>query len=382
MNGGRLQWSSRSPRARTPAARTNGDLLTDPQRFHLELVVTSHDNRRIFFSENTDIHESLIVARRPTPENRGRAGGVCVPFGKPRQHLRSAAGWQGRSRTALDGDLVALSAWGTVAWRTEEQVRGRPWNAACFYDQSLARRLRRPVGQRRADAGLRARRSRAGRTARPRRLPQGQATPEPRHEGIVASQGRTPDNHAHRAGRVPCRDASARRTGYDQRLWNMRGHLLLANRMRLNLTATPAIWSDEAILGSAFVPVTPHEGNDSRELGRAWCAWLNSSAGVLAFLDIRQKNLTYPHFSLDGLRNASGSPPGQMRYRRSRRRLRPAGGQAPTRPAGNGPGRRPARARRDGGGLRFPAWKRRSLQTCGASSRSNPPSTTAKAHSG
>lgn len=46
------------------------NLLINPDRFHLEVVVTSHDNRRIFLSENTDIHESLIVARRPTPWSR------------------------------------------------------------------------------------------------------------------------------------------------------------------------------------------------------------------------------------------------------------------------------------------------------------------------
>ena len=31
--------------------------------------------------------------------------------------------------------------------------------------------------------------------------------------------------------------------------------------------------------------------------------WLNSTAGILAYLNIRQKQLTYPSFSLDGLRS-------------------------------------------------------------------------------
>lgn len=39
-------------------------LLTDSKRFHVELVVTSHDNHRINFSDNTNIHESLIIVRR------------------------------------------------------------------------------------------------------------------------------------------------------------------------------------------------------------------------------------------------------------------------------------------------------------------------------
>ena len=36
------------------------------KRFHIETVVTSHDPRRPNFSENTAIHESLLVCRRRT----------------------------------------------------------------------------------------------------------------------------------------------------------------------------------------------------------------------------------------------------------------------------------------------------------------------------
>ncbi|MDE0410240.1 MAG: hypothetical protein OXN81_20535 [Alphaproteobacteria bacterium] len=276
-------------------------LLTDPERFHLELVVTSHDNRRIFFSENTDIHESLIVARRPTPENRGRPA-AFVSLSENPASISGARQLARAVRAALDGDLVALSAWGTIAWRTKEQVRNRPWNAACFYDQTLADACDtlsdntalaqvgtlacvQPEGRRIRDAF---------RKARQRQNPDMRALWH--HKAERQTTMRTgPDEFLVGTPR-------ARRTGYDRRLWNMRSHLLLANRMRLNLAATPAVWSDEPILGSAFVPVTPHNGNGDRDLCRAWCTWFNSSAGVLAFLDIRQKNLTYPSFSLDGLR--------------------------------------------------------------------------------
>ena len=88
---------------------------------------------------------------------------------------------------------------------------------------------------------------------------------------------------------------------YTQKLWQKRSNLLLANRMRLNLTRTPAVFSDEPVLGSAFIPVTPFSEN-KEQLCKAWCVWLNSTFGIIAFLNIRQKNLTYPHYSLDGLR--------------------------------------------------------------------------------
>ena len=39
------------------------------KRFHIETVVTSHDPRRPNFSENTGIHESLLICRRRVKEN-------------------------------------------------------------------------------------------------------------------------------------------------------------------------------------------------------------------------------------------------------------------------------------------------------------------------
>ena len=89
---------------------------------------------------------------------------------------------------------------------------------------------------------------------------------------------------------------------YAKHLWQKRSHLLIGNRMRLNLTQTPAVFSDEAVLGSAFVPVSPFDEN-KEDLCKAWCVWLNSTFGVIALLNTRQKNLTYPNFSLDGLRS-------------------------------------------------------------------------------
>ena len=97
---------------------------------------------------------------------------------------------------------------------------------------------------------------------------------------------------------------------YAKHLWAKRSNLLVVNRMRLNLTQTPAVFSDEAVLGSGFVPVSP-VGDNGEEVCKAWCVWLNSTFGVIAFLNTRQKNLTYPNFSLDGLRSLPVPDPTQ-----------------------------------------------------------------------
>lgn len=288
-------------------AKGHRSLLSDPERFHLELVVTSHDNRRIYFSENTDIHESLIIARRPAPETEGRPTAFVSlaenPASASEAHFLAEA-----IRMAMAGDRSRLAGYGTIAWRSPEQIRNRPWNAACFYDQSLADACDSLAGNP-ALAPLRT-----------------LAAVEPGGQRIrdafgKAEKRQNPDMRAlwaHKSERQ-----TAMRTGpdeflvakkgmhdYAEHLWRKRSNLLLANRMRLNLTQTPAVFSDMPVLGSAFVPVSPANG-DEEALCKAWCAWLNSTAGILGFLNIRQKNLTYPSFSLDGLRSLPVPHPGR-----------------------------------------------------------------------
>lgn len=274
------------------------NLLTDPDRFHLELVVTSHDNRRIYFSENTDIHESLIIARRPTPENRDKPTAFISlsenPASASEAHFLAEA-----IRMALDDDKSLLSNYGTIAWRKLDQLRNSSWNATCFYDQSLADSYDKllentaltaigslaavePGGQRVREAFLRAEK---------RQNPDMQVLWH--HKSDRQTTMHTgPDTFV---------VAKKNKQDYAQMLWRKRSNLLLANRMRLNLTRTPAVFSDDPVLGSAFIPVTP-SGENEEQLCKAWCVWLNSTFGIIAFLNIRQKNLTYPSYSLDGLR--------------------------------------------------------------------------------
>ena len=275
------------------------NLLTDPARFHLEVFVTSHDNRRIYFSENTDIHECLIIARRPTPETRDKLTAFISlsenPSSASEAHFLAEA-----IRKALDGDKSLLSNYGTIAWRKLDQLRNRPWNATCFYDQSLADSYDKllentvltaigslanvePEGRRVRDAFLRAEK---------RQNPDMRVLWDHKSDRQTTMHT-SPDTFV---------VAKKNKQDYAQMIWRKRSNLLLANRMRLNLTQTPAVFSDEPVLGSAFVPVTPFSEN-REQLCKAWCVWLNSTFGIIAFLNIRQKNLTYPSYSLDGLRS-------------------------------------------------------------------------------
>ena len=288
-------------------AKGHRSLLADSERFHVELVVTSHDNRRIFFSENTDIHESLIVARRPAPETKGRQTAFVSlaenPASASEAHFLAQA-----IRMAMAGDRSRLSDYGTIAWRSPERLRDRPWNAACFYDQSLAdacdsladNPVLAPLGTLAAvePEGRRIRDAFA--KAEKRQNPDMRALWDHKSERQTAM----------RTGPDEFLVAKKGRQSYAENLWRKRSNLLLGNRMRLNLTRTPAVFSEKPVLGSAFVPVSPANG-DEEALCKAWCVWLNSTAGILGFLNIRQKNLTYPNFSLDGLRSLRVPHPGR-----------------------------------------------------------------------
>ena len=229
-------------------------LLTNPKRFKVELVVTIHDNRRIFFSEKTTIHESLVIARRPTSENLNKPTAFISlavnPASASEAYFLSEA-----IRIALDGDNQKLANYGTIAWRTPEQIRDHPWNAACFYDQSLAElcdslrdcRTLSPIGNlasiEPAGQGIRD----AFRKAKIRQIPDMRALWK--HKTSRQTTMRTePDEFI---------IAKSNKVNYAEKLWGKRSNLLLANRMWLKLCQTPAVYSNDPILGSAFVPVSP-----------------------------------------------------------------------------------------------------------------------------
>ena len=284
-----------------PSQKEARKFLTDPARFHLELVITSHDNRRIYFSDSTNIHECLIVARRigyyaspPThthfvslAENPSTANGA-------RQLAKAIL-------AALDGNHEPLGEYGHIVAVKTESLRERAWNEACFYDPSLTQYYE-ALNANKALSPLRDV-AEVG--------PAGQAV-----RGALArvKQRQYPDIRAlwdHKTERQTRMRTSPDsfvigkkgNLEYAKSLWARRSHLLIAARSWLNLNRTFAVYSEMEIIGSAFVPVRPNTGDGEYEkFCKAWCVWLNSTPGMLSFLNIRQKKLTYPSFSMDSLR--------------------------------------------------------------------------------
>lgn len=86
--------------------------------------------------------------------------------------------------------------------------------------------------------------------------------------------------------------------------WKQRGTFLLPQRMRLNTVRTLGVRLETPVLGGAWTPCKLKSSGKSDALAeKSWCAYINSSVGILAMLGNRSnKALSYPQFSLDDLR--------------------------------------------------------------------------------
>ena len=267
------------------------------ERWHIETVVTSHDPRRIFFSENTDITESLMVARRRGKDGETRATKFVNLATNPTSSFKALT-------LAADAERGDFANWGTVQWNSPEHMASGDWLPMVFYSGALtdaARSLKSDFGDQLRPLGDMASLAPGGRSVRDAfRQVRVRQSPDMRALWQHETSERTtmaaePDRYI--APKVGKEDVAAAR-------WEHRSRLLIANRFRCNLTRVTSTFCAVPVVGSAWEAVTPNDYTyDPDQIMKAWCFWSNSSAGVLSMLAIRQRDFTYPRFSMDGLRS-------------------------------------------------------------------------------
>ena len=263
------------------------------ERFQIETIVTSHDPKRINFSENTSIHESLIVARRPGAE---RAPTRFISLGRMPQDTHEAI---------LLSDLInhgqPLGEWGTEHSWPWPRVREGDWSAAQFYDGALANAvhdLAALAGTVLAPAGILCRIEPGGQRIRDAFL----RKPPPDAPWTVPilwdhpTQIQTEMNAEADVFGAP----KPGRVDYAKHLRAKASRLLVVNRLRTNTVRVSACYAPQPLLGSAWIPVSPTSPNPAFE--HALCAWWNSTPGILTLLHCRAKSLDYPRFALHSLR--------------------------------------------------------------------------------
>ena len=283
-------------------------------RFHVDVIVTTHDPKRPNFSENTGIHESLLVCRRKTREN-AHAPTLFVSLAHKLDHpseVDQLADWLAAVHGRRPHEWHTLFEW------PEERMAAGDWSPAQWFDGNLAyvaeeiealpgltpldeMALVEPAGRRIRDAFVK--------------------------PGADKMQG-YPIMWRHQAGERTTMRASAdcvtepkagKGAYARRRLWPKASRLLVAMKLRTTTVCTPSVLVDKPALGNAWVPVTPSrdlcgtDPGESLNLQKAWCVFLNSTPGAVLFLNRRTKTLTYPAYSLDQLRSLPCPDPAKVR---------------------------------------------------------------------
>ena len=271
-------------------------------RFHIEVIVTTHDPKRPNFSEKATIHESLVVCRRKTRRNAG-APTLFVSLAHKCDHPSEVADvhdWLAAVHERRPHKWHSLFEW------PEARVAAGDWSPAQWFDGGLAL----VAGEIETLAGLTplgkmALVGPAGQRVRDAFLKPAEEKAEPDYPVMWHHQ--TGRRITMRASVDYVTEPKAGKGRYAQKLWPMASRLLVAAKLRTNTVRTASILVDKPALGNAWIPIAPREDcllTRRQQLcaQKAWCAFLNSTPGMILFLNRRQRLLTYSSYSLGHLR--------------------------------------------------------------------------------
>ena len=258
------------------------------ERFHVERIVTTHDPRRINFSENTSIHECLLVCRRH-PQGE-----------KPPTEFVSLRVMPNSADEATETADAIISGnpgrWGNVHHWPAHRVRAGDWTPVQWYDGTLADVVLQLESMHSLEPlGLHHEIGPMGRAAQNsyRRCSADDARSDDRairiFDTISAKLRRTvagdPEQWV-----VP---GGGKRVHLHQRILEQASTLLVAERYNTVSGRLTAVYSAEPTFGFGWRPVATTSG----DMSKAICLWLNSTLGRLLLLNRRAKTLTYPSWS-------------------------------------------------------------------------------------
>ena len=263
---------------------TNGRPIWDflLTKFHLEKVVTSHDPRRTWFSENTGISETLFVLRRLNDDNRNlptRFYNLTHNPGTVTDALRVVADINTGGHPAIE-------------WPTE-RLRAGDWTPVKFLSPFLVETTADwfspgglgcvPLGDV-ADVGPAGQGTRGLFKRAPLSDTQGMA-------GLWYNNQENPKGGApaKQTMAVAADSALITKTGKDhsaEGYWKQRGRLMLACKPRLTAAKTCSVLVNEPVLGSGWVPVKHRTLKDPADWEKSMCAYLNSTIGVAALIRV------------------------------------------------------------------------------------------------
>ena len=257
------------------------------ERFHVERIVTTHDPKRINFSENTSIHECLLICRR-WPES----GRPPTEFVSLRRMPQSAA-----EATAV-ADAVATGAlgeWGNVQRWPAERVCAGDWTPVQWYDGTLGEAAAELEANVRLEpAGRRFEIGPAG-----QRIQDAYEVCDGQERGAVAGFHSVSSRLRRTIAAEPdvwYRPKTAKHR-LAERYRAQRNHLLVPMRFDTVSGRLTGLWSREVSFGWWAPVAVPDEASQ-----KALAAWWNSTPARLMLLNRRAQKLTYPTWQLAHLR--------------------------------------------------------------------------------
>ena len=260
------------------------------RRFHIERIVTSHDPRHINFSENTSIHECLLVARRRHGRDRPPTEFVS---------LRRMPATPEEALAASDAIMAGESGeWAHITRWPGSLVEAGDWTPVQWFDGGLAREVRQieasphlePVGVRHAVGP-------AG-----RRIQDAYGVAEVEAPGALPGYHSVSSKRRRKVRELPDVGYLPRigKEGLAKRYAGQRSRLLVAMRMDTVAGRLNALWAPSPSFGW-WVPVALDD-EDLPDRGKALAAWWNGTPARLMLLNRRARKLTYPIWQLHHLR--------------------------------------------------------------------------------
>ena len=258
------------------------------ERFHIERIVTTHDPKRINFSENTSIHECLLICRRRTEGE------------PPPTEFVSLRRMPGTADEAVEAaDAIASGRaddWGKSLQWPAKRVRSGDWTPAQWYDGNLAEIVQQLENNSElVPAGSVLKMGATGRAAQDswKRDSAGEHPNQVFVFDSVSAEIRRTMLDAPEQAVVP----GGRRAHLYENVLQSKGNLMLSTRYDTVSGRVTALWSEVPTFGFGWIPA---QGPD-RVYEQALCAWWNSTVGRLLLLNRRAKKLTYPKWSVEHL---------------------------------------------------------------------------------
>ena len=267
------------------SGRSERRFLAD--RFHVERVVTTHDPKRINFSENTSIHESLLICRRSPAGNR-----------PPTQFVSLCRMPTSAAEAVEAADAIAAGRgddWGRVCSWPAARVRAGDWTPVQWFDGDLAE----VIYALEANAGLEPAGSRYDIG------PAGQRIQDAYEVCDEQVAGSVPGFHSvsGRLRRTILGESDVwyrPRIGKDslvQRYRTRRSRLLVTMRLNTVSGRLSGLWTPQPSFGW-WVPVAVPDERPAKALA----VWWNTTPVRLMLLNRRGKTLTYPTWQVAHLR--------------------------------------------------------------------------------